>query len=121
MYVSDFGDQRLDQPRRLGDADAQHRHDDHAHSGKVHEVPHHVGVHEADARRRQQALHGRRRLLDRVRLRVDGVVRGSGAGQIEDVGQQDHQQNKRSEDDHRVGNFVSNPLNAIENPLHERF
>ena len=64
MNVSDAGrgdrdelaDQRPDQPGRLGQADADHHHEDDRHRGEVAEVVDERGEQEADAVDGQQAL-----------------------------------------------------------------
>ena len=51
-----LADQRADQPRVLGDPDADHRHQDHADRREAEEVGHERGEDEADAVAAEQAL-----------------------------------------------------------------
>src|SRR5690606_36191607 len=114
-------DQRADQPRLLGDADAEHRDDDHADRREAHEILDDAREHEAEAVGRHQALRGHGVVDERLGLRVDRLERDGGAEQVKDVRKQYHDADQHHEDDDRMRYSIADPLDDVEKPLDSGF
>ena len=143
--LDELADQRRHHPRLLGDADADHRHEDDGDDAEAGEVVDERGEEEANAVGAEQAL-DLRGLLDDVHLVVEVLLRrdlrlgndratdilllgdqrrldGDVVGDAdvkggEDRREHDDQHAQADEDDRRVGHLVADLLDAVEHSLH---
>jgi hypothetical protein len=136
----ELADQAADQARELGDADADHRHEDHADGGEAEEVRHERREHEADAVAGQQALDLEGLPRHGVALgaivvgqcaHAVGPLRGLGVRRRDDLAghahvqpvqqlrEHDHAHAQREEQDRRVGHPVPGLLDPGQRALRE--
>ena len=129
-----LADQRPDEPRVLGHADADHRDQDHPDGCEPQEVGDERREDEGDAGRGQQPLGldvlGPQRIGGVVGGVVGQLIRRAGGmvcdllgdadvGPVEDLGEDDHEEDQPEEQDRRVRDAVARPLDPGEHALRE--
>jgi hypothetical protein len=93
---------------------ADHRDWDDADRAEAEEIANRRGEDEPDPVGREQAVHGRGRLLDVVRRRIDDLIRNTRSNEIHDLREHDHHDREQQEHHGGVRDLVSHHLDAVE-------